>query len=200
MKIPEFKMAENSLFAVLLRSSWLISAAVAAGVVAVAMMLLPEAYRIYGVAMGLPFMVIAGMALWRQLQRPSTGRVDRTLDAVRTMTWPDFATVVEDGYRSNGYEVRRVQHAAADFEVTKDMRTSLVSGKRWKVARTGIEPLRDLIAARDAREVHGCIYIAIGEVSDNARKFAAEKRIQLVGGPELAQLLPNIHRGARAAA
>lgn len=200
MKLPEFKMAENSLFAVLLRSSWLISAAIAAGVVAVAVMLLPEAYRIYGGAMGLPFMVIAGMALWQQLQRPSTARVDRTLDAVRTMTWPDFAAVVENGYRSSGYEVRRVQHAAADFEVTKDMRTSLVSGKRWKVARTGIEPLRDLIAAKDARAVHGCIYIAIGEVSDNARQFAAQKRIQLVGGPELAQLLPNVHRGARATA
>ncbi len=200
MKLPDFKMAENSLFAVLLRSSWWISAAIAAGVVGGAVLLLPEAYRVYGGAMGLPFLGIAGMALWKQLQRPSTGRVDRTLDAVRTMTWPAFATVVEDGYRNHGYEVRRVQHAAADFEVTKDMRTSLVSGKRWKVARTGIEPLRDLIAAKDARDAHGCIYIAIGEVSDNARQFAAEKRIQLVEGPELAQLLPNIHRAARAAA
>ena len=199
MKLPEFKMAENSLFAVLLRSSWWISAAIAAGVVGVAVMVLPEAYRVYGGAMGLPFLGIAGMALWKQLQRPSTGRVDKTLDAVRTMTWPDFATVVEDGYRNSGYEVRRVQHAAADFEVTKDMRTSLVSGKRWKVARTGIEPLRDLIAAKDARDAHDCIYIAIGEVSDNARQFAAEKRIQLVEGPELAQLLPNIHRATRAA-
>lgn len=200
MKLPEFKMAENSLFAVLLRSSWWISAAIAAGVVGVAVMLLPEAYRVYGAAMGLPFLGIAGMALWKQLQQPSTGRVDKTLDAVRTMTWPDFAAVVEDGYRSSGYEVRRVQHAAADFEVTKDMRTSLVSGKRWKVARTGIEPLRDLFAAKDARDAHGCIYIAIGEVSDNARQFAAEKRIQLVAGPELAQLLPNVHRAARVAA
>jgi restriction system protein len=200
VKLPDLKMADNSLFAVLLRSSWWISAAVAAGVVAVANMLLPEAYRIYGAAMGLPFMVIAGMSLWKQLQRPSTGRVDKTLDAVRTMTWPDFAALVEDGYRSSGYQVRRVQHAAADFEVTKDMRTLLVSGKRWKVARTGIEPLRDLIAAKDARDAHGCIYIAIGEVSDNARLFAAEKRIQLVGGEQLAQLLPNIHRAARAAA
>jgi restriction system protein len=200
VKLPEFKMAENSLFAVLLRSSWWISAAIAAGVVGVAVMVLPESYRIYGGAMGLPFLGIAGMALWKQLQRPSTGRVDRTLDAVRTMTWPDFAAVVEDGYRSHGYEVRRVQHAAADFEVTKDMRTSLVSGKRWKVARTGIEPLRELIAAKDARDAHGCIYIAIGEVSDNARQFAAQKRIQLVEGPELAQLLPHVHRAARAAA
>ena len=200
MKMPEFKMAENSLFAILLRSDWWISAAVAAGVVALAMLLLPEAYKIYGAATGFPFIVIAGMSLWKQMQRPSAARVDKTLDALRAMSWPDFATVVEDGYRNSGYEVRRVQSPAADFEVTKDMRTSLVSGKRWKVARTGIEPLRELLAAKEAREAHTCIYIAIGEVSDNARVFAAEKRIALVGGPELAMLLPDVHRAARAAA
>lgn len=200
MKIPEFKMAENSLFAVLLRSDWWISVAIAVGLVAVAMMLLPEAYRLYGAAMGLPFMAIAGMSLWKQLQRPSTARVDRTLDAVRSMSWPDFAAVVEEGYRSGGYEVRRMQNGAADFEVKKDMRTSLVSGKRWKVARTGIEPLRDLLAAKETHDAHACIYIAIGEVSDNARMFAAEKRIQLVGGPELALLLPQLRRAARATA
>lgn len=200
MKMPEFKMAENSLFAILLRSDWWISAAVAAGVVALAMLLLPEAYKIYGAATGFPFIVIAGMSLWKQMQRPSAARVDKTLDALRAMSWPDFATVVEDGYRNSGYEVRRVQSPAADFEVTKDMRTSLVSGKRWKVARTGIEPLRELLAAKEAREAHTCIYIAIGEVSDNARAFAAEKRIALVGGPELAMLLPDVHRAARAAA
>ena len=200
MKMPEFKMAENSLFAILLRSDWWISAAVAAGVVALAMLLLPEAYKIYGAATGFPFIVIAGMSLWKQMQRPSAARVDKTLDALRAMSWPDFATVVEAGYRNGGYEVRRVQSPAADFEVTKDMRTSLVSGKRWKVARTGIEPLRELLAAKEAREAHTCIYIAIGEVSDNARVFAAEKRIALVGGPELAMLLPDVHRAARAAA
>ncbi len=200
MKIPELKMAENSLFAVLLRSDWWISVAIAGAVVAGAMMLLPEAYKFYGIAMGFPFMGIAGMSLWKQLQRPSASRVDKTLDAVRTLNWPVFAALVEDGYRSNGYEVRRIQNAAADFEVKKDMRTSLVSGKRWKVARTGIEPMRELLAAKEASDAHACIYIAIGEVSDNARMFAAKERIQLVGGPELALLLPKIHRAARATA
>ncbi|MEO6564943.1 MAG: restriction endonuclease, partial [Casimicrobiaceae bacterium] len=69
-----------------------------------------------------------------------------------------------------------------------------------KVARTGIEPMRELLAAKEASEAHACIYIAIGEVSDNARRFAAQQRIQLVGGPELALLLPRIHRGVRATA
>jgi hypothetical protein len=32
--------------------------------------------------------------------------------------------------------------------------------------------------------------VAAGEITDNARAFAAKHRIKLVGGPELARLLP----------
>jgi len=73
-----------------------------------------------------------------------------------------------------------------------------VSGKRWKVARTGIEPLRDLYAAKEAREAHECLYIATGEITDNARQFAQDKQIRLVDGPELARLLPGMGRGRKA--
>ena len=82
----------------------------------------------------------------------------------------------------------------SDFEIRKDWRTALVSGKRWKVARTGVEPLRELKIARDLREAHDCIYITIGEISDNARKFALENNIRMVGSAELAKLLPRAGR------
>ena len=56
-----------------------------------------------------------------------------------------------------------------------------MSCKRFKVARTGIEPLRELFAAKEAREVHDCITSPIGEVTDNARAFATSTAIKLVG-------------------
>jgi restriction system protein len=62
------------------------------------------------------------------------------------------------------------------------------------VARTGVEPLRDLKAAKDLREAHDCVYITIGEITDNARQFALENRILMVGGAELARLLPRVGR------
>ena len=62
--------------------------------------------------------------------------------------------------------------------------------KRWKATRTGIEPLRELEEACRAREAHGCIYVAAGEVTEGARAFAAQKSIRLVQGAELAKLLP----------
>ena len=87
----KWAMNENSLFAILLRSGWWVSFAVAAALIAVSFVLLPEPYRVFGIVTGLPFVVIGAMAAWRQLQAPSSARIDRTLAAVRAMTWLDFA-------------------------------------------------------------------------------------------------------------
>ena len=195
----QWKMSENSLFAILLRSPWWISAAIAAGMGGVAYSLLPEAYKIFGAFSATPFVVIAAIAAWKQLQQPSSGRVERTLAAVRAMSWIDFATALEQAYRREGYEVTRVAGAAADFAIRKDFRLALVSCKRWKMAQTGVEPLRVLLAEKEEREAQDCVYIYAGSMSDNALKFAAQKRIMLVGGPELARLLPDAARGVKKA-
>ena len=73
----KFKMAENSLFATLLRSPWWVSLFLAVAVGAVAAALLPASYRLVGALSGFPFAVIAVMAAWRRRGLPSTARVSR---------------------------------------------------------------------------------------------------------------------------
>jgi restriction system protein len=85
--------------------------------------------------------------------------------------------------------VKRIDGAQADFELAKESRTTLVACKRWKATRTGIEPLRELEAARGKREAHDCVYVATGEVTETAKAFSAEKNIRLVDGTELARML-----------
>jgi len=186
----KWTMNENSLFAVLLRSSWWISFAIAGAVTAVAIALLPEAYRIFGTVSGLPFVVIGCIAAWKQFQAPSMARIDNTLAAVRAMSWVEFSRAIETAYRRQGYGVSAVGGTAANFEITKEGRTALVNCKRWKVAHTGVEALHDLYALKEARNAHECIYVSAGEITDNARAFAIKHAIKLVGGPELARLLP----------
>ena len=194
----KWKVNENSLFAILLRSSWWISFVIAGTVTAVAIALLPEAYRIFGIVTGLPFLVIGCIAAWKQLQAPSRSRIDNTLAAVRAMSWAEFSRAIEAAYRRQGYGVSAVSGTAANFEITKEGRTALVNCKRWKVAHTGVEALRDLHAMKEARSAHECIYVAAGEFTDNARAFAIKHAIKLVGGPELARLLPGKGRGKQA--
>jgi restriction system protein len=186
----KWKMNENSLFAVLLRSSWWISFAIAGTVTAVAIALLPEAYRIFGTVSGLPFVVIGCIAAWKQFQAPSMARINNTLAAVRAMSWVEFSRAIEAAYRRQGYGVSAIGGTAANFEITKEGRTALVNCKRWKAAHTGVEALHDLHAMKEARNAHECIYVAVGEITDNARAFAIKHAIKLVGGPELARVLP----------
>ena len=157
-------------------------------------MLLPEAYALYAIFVALPFLVIGCYAGWQQLRAPSAERIAATLESLRALSWDEFSAALEDAYRRDGYGVTRLNVAGADLELTKSARVTLVCGKRWKVARAGIEPLRDLDAARQAREAHECIYVAAGDITDNARAFAAEKNIRLLQGAELVKLLPGTKR------
>lgn len=189
----KWKMAENSLFAVLLRSPWWISAAIAIGIVVLAQALLPADYRIAGSFGALPFAAIALWAAYKRLQAPSAGRVDKTLEALRSMQWPAFASALEAAWERNGYAVTRGGDGV-DFQLAKDGRVTIVVAKRWKAARTGVEPLRDLARAKEAREAHEAAWVTIGELTDQARSFAADRRIRVLAGPELARLLPDAHR------
>jgi len=185
------KMHENSLFAVLLRSPWWISIGVAAatGVLArfaLARFSLPEAYAVF---IALPFLVIGIYAAWQQLRAPGAGRVAETLDALRTLSSDEFCSALEDAYRREGYTVTRGA-AGADLELARAGRLTLVACRRWKVARTGIEPLKELDAARQARGAQECIYVAAGAFTENAHAFAAANGIRLLHGAELVKLLP----------
>jgi restriction system protein len=182
----KLKMHPNSLFAVLARSPWWLSLAVAAGVVVALRLVLPEVYAFFAAA---PFVAIAGYAAWRELRAPSPAKVQRSLEALRAKPWDEFAAALEAAFRREGYAVSRLDGRQADLELERAARVVLVGCKRWKVARTGVEPLRELLAARRSREAHECIYIAAGELSANAEAFAAQHGIRLMGGAELAQLL-----------
>ena len=190
----KFQMAKNSLFAILLRSPWWISLAAAAGIFAAARLALPEIYASF---VALPFAVIGGYVLWKRRHAPSAARVASTLHALRAMSWDEFSSAIEDAFHRDGYVVSRPGGPEVDFELKQAGRVTLVAAKRWKVARTGIEPLRELQASARARGAHECIYVAAGEITDNAAAFAAGNKIRLVQGAELARLLPRAGRGGR---
>ena len=191
----KFQVSENSLFAILLRSPWWVSIALAAGIAGAGRLLVPEAYAIFAFFAALPFIVIGCVAGWRQLRAPSAARVANTLEAVRAMSWGDFSGALAAALRDDGYTVSPLTGAAADFELAKAGRISLVGCKRWKAARTGVDPLRELYDAKRAREAHECIYVATGEITDGARAFALQRNIRLIHGTELVTLLPRVRRG-----
>ncbi len=182
----KLKLAQNSLFAILLRSPWWASALAALAVAGVVRLFLHEGYALFAAS---PFIVIAAVAGWKRLRAPSGKKIAAGLEALRGMPWEEFAAALEAGFRREGYAVKRLESGAADFELSKAGRMSLVAAKRWKASRTGVEPLRELQAAGTAREAQECVVVFAGEMTQNARAFAKEKGVRLVEGVELVKLL-----------
>jgi restriction system protein len=188
----KLKMAEKSLFAVLLRSPWWLSLCIAAVIGLVAAAALPQEFRIAGAVSGFPFMVIGVMAARRQWGQPSAAQVAQTLQAVSALPWPAFARVLEVAFQRDGYQVQRGAAPGVDFVLQRQGRTTLVSARRWKAARIGLEPLRELQAAREAADAQEALCIALGEFTDNTRPFVREHNITLWQSTELAQTLRGI--------
>jgi len=179
-------MAKRSLFAILSRAPWWLSVLIAAAVFMVVRQFMPD----YAAAAAtLPFLGIAGYAGWRQSRVPNSERVIEVLAALRAVSWQEFAAIMEAAFRRDGYAVVALNGGAADFELRKNGRAALAGCKRWKVAQTGIEPLRELLLAKETAGAQECIYVAAGEVSQNARQFAAQKQIRLLCDTELAQFV-----------
>jgi len=183
-------MAQNSLFGILMRSRWWVSFAVAAVVALLGAVIAPKPYTVLGALAGFPFFVVGCIATWKQWGQPSPAQVEFRLTALAAMPWPEFSRMVEAAYQREGHEVTRLKSNAADFRIEKTGRTVLLSAKRWKANRLGIEPLRELATAMDAHEAQGGIVLALGEMTDAAREFAEKNALVVVQGAELARLLP----------
>jgi restriction system protein len=182
----KWQLHRNSLFAILLRSPWWVSALVAAGVVGVVKLFFDVSYAVFA---ALPFIVIGAVAGWKQLRAPSEASIAARLERLRAMSWQEFSQAMEESYARQGWQVSRLGGGQADFELVQAWRKTLVACKRWKATRTGIEPLRELDAARRAREAQECIYVSAGEITEQALAFAAERNIRVLHGAELAKTL-----------
>lgn len=185
----KFKMAPNSLFAILLRSPWWISFVIAGAIIAASIAWLPARFAIYGAIGGLPIAGVGLVAAWRQLRAPSAVQVSANVDAALAMPWREFSKALENAWQQAGYQVERVE-GAADLRLSEKDQVTLVSARRWKAASHGVEPLRQLHAAMKATGAGAGIYIAAqGTLTEQAQTFAREHSLTLLPASALAQLL-----------
>lgn len=192
----KFKMAPNSVFAILLRKPWWISALVAAVWVLVASALLPEDLRMVGSLGAIPFVVVSAVACVRQWGAPSAREVEAITQAVSAMGWAEFSKALAAAYAAQGYAVRMVD-GGADLQLEREGRTRLVAARRWKAARHGeesVQALVEVMSREDAGEGH---YLALGELSAQAQKLLRQNGLHWVQAPELAQLLRGVVRPVR---
>ncbi|MEO6294072.1 MAG: restriction endonuclease [Burkholderiaceae bacterium] len=175
----KFKMAEKSIFAILLRSPWWISFLLVAVFCLASYALLPPQYVPFGAMGAIPFVVIGIMALKRQWGQPSPAKVQAELTRLAALNWRDFSAELEAKLVKQGFEVTRLTGGVADFKLEKAGHITLVSAKRYKAATHGVEALQALVAQQEALGADKAMYVCLSAVTAQAAKFAKEKGLVL---------------------
>lgn len=183
----KFQMAPNSLFAMLLRSRWWLSFALAGLVTLLCMALLPDHVAPFAALAATPLWIVGCIAAWRQLRAPSPAQVKRLLAECASQPWRSFARQLENAWRAEGYAVHAVNQGVVDFRLERAGQTTLVCARRWKAAHHGVEPLRELQAARTEHAT--AVYIALQPLGENAALYARDQQLVVLAGTALATLL-----------
>jgi restriction system protein len=97
--------------------------------------------------------------------------------------------VLKEAFERDGFSVQAGSNDVVDFVLERQGRRMVVSARRWKSARLGLETLRALQAARDAAEAPDALCITLGDPTDPARAFAGQHRVAVWQAAEIAQAL-----------
>src|SRR5258708_9049993 len=112
-------MAHNSLFAILLRSRWWISIALAALVTLVSTALLPKDIAPFAAITALPFFGIGCVAAWRQLRAPSPAKVEQALEIAAQQSWREFADRLDRAWQAERSEEHTSELQSPDHLVCR---------------------------------------------------------------------------------
>jgi len=181
-------MAQGSLFAILLRSTWWYSILIGLVIIALCTAITDAQYLVLSTTVGLPFLVIGGYAGFKQLQQPSKKRVLAVIEEAKKMQALAVAQKIAANYISKGYESNIYKGNGAELELKLGQQKLLVSTKRLKAANTGIEPLKSLVAVGEKVDATGYLYVTLGEVTDTAVDYAQQNRIEIVQSSRFASL------------
>ena len=175
----KFKMAPNSLFAILMRNPWWISLLIVIVFSLLCLAILPKNMVIFGIMGTFPFFITGIVAFKRQWGVPSPAKQQAELDRLSALSWRDFSAELEAKFVKQGFEVTRLNSGTADFKLEKGGHISLVSAKRYKAATHGIEALQALVTQQEAQGAEKAMYVCLGGVTAQAGKFANEKGVVL---------------------
>ena len=181
-----FRMSENSLFAMLLRSPWWYSALFGVVIIAISIALFGGQFVILGLFASLPFLGIAGYTGYKQAQLPSQKRIEEVHTQAQKMTAIQIAKEISASYEDIRFDSDPFKGNAAELELTRGNRKILLCTKRFKVGNTGIEPLKQLVAAGEKIEATAYLYVALGDISSAAQDYAKKNDIELIQAARLA--------------
>ena len=113
----------------------------------------------------------------------------QSADALDGMSWREFEMLVGEAFRLQGYRVAETggggPDGGIDLALTKGTEKFLVQCKQWKAYKVSVDVVRELYGVMAAKGAAGGFVVTSGRFTDDARKFAEGRNVQLVDGPKL---------------
>jgi restriction system protein len=113
--------------------------------------------------------------------------------SIESMDSDEFQSVVREGFRLQGFDIREQGRAAAaagaDIILVRGQDTFLVQCGYWRSYKVGLEVVRDLHGAMGAYGAAGGFVVTSGQFTQGAREFAEGRNVRLVDGRRLRSLL-----------
>ena len=140
--------------------------------------------------------LLIGVCAW--LRRLRTGLMldhQKGSNTIAKLTWCEFEELIAAAYRRQGYRVKENGGGGADGGIDiilhRDGVKTLVQCKHWHSYKVGVKPVRELHGLTHSREYAGCrgLFVTFGDYTKEARLFAQDNGIELLGGLTLVKLI-----------
>ena len=136
---------------------------------------------------------VSGFGRWKRSDLRESVAQDTTGSILRGLPWLDFALLVAETFRCQGYEPSE-SHNTADgrdttLELTRKDRCYLVDCTDWRSSRAGARAVRELSRCIDTTGAEGGFAVTSGQFTSEAKHFAADRNIELIDGRHLKELI-----------
>jgi restriction system protein len=146
----------------------------------------------------LPIVFLAG-AVMSAIRRHQAGQLVATVRerndarALNEMSWREFEVLVGEAFRQQGYQVLETGGGGADGGMDLVLRRNgekyLVQCKQWKAYKVGVDVVRELYGLMAAHGAAGGFVVTSGTFTEESRRFAEGRNVQLLDGARLNQMI-----------
>ncbi|MEO7719363.1 MAG: restriction endonuclease [Capsulimonas sp.] len=120
----------------------------------------------------------------------------KSLETIRSLSWPNFERLVGEAYRRQGYSVEELGGSGPDGGVDLLLLRSgekvVVQCKRWKNRTVDVRIVREIYGVMVAEGATAAIVVSSGRYTAPAMDFARGKPLTLVDGDALLALIRNV--------
>ena len=152
----------------------------------------PQLAPILGLVLLVPA-PLSALQAWRKRKLLDS---QRDLTSIRELSWREFEELVAEAYRRQGYQVAENPRAGADggvdIRLEKSGALHLIQCKQWRSSQVGVRVVRELYGVMSAEHAASGSVISSGVFTQEAKRFAVGKSIDLVDGTQLAEMVKGV--------